>query len=335
MTPKTRCVESLDEAIVLLEEIRETSLDIEWDIKFGDLFAQVEIDIEGRNYHSTVPAELARGLWEFQEALYKAVAFALYGVEDGRRLTRPQREQFELIFSVSKGSTQLSASIKELLSGLATAFETMESKHKAGTLVAIAVVLVVGYGAVQLLDNKPVQIEQIKASLAATQEAEKTRQFKIVAEAAGEATVVSFAKASEKGSRAIVESARDADKIKIGRVRMGRSEIDEVTQRAARDRATATIVVESFTVLRVEPKEGSLTRFLLQRPDGTEFLAILQDDELDAADVQLIWDAARSRKLIELEITLTTMRNAIRSATILRPVSASTPRLPPARVGDR
>jgi hypothetical protein len=335
MTPTTRKVESLDEAIALLGELKEASPDTEWDVQFGDLFAQVEIGIEGKNYHSTVPAELARGLWEFQEALYKAVAFALYGVEDGRRLTWPQREQFELVFNVSEGSTQLSASIKDLLGGLTKGFETMDSKHKAWTLVAIAVVLVVGYGAVQLLDNKPVQIEQIKASLAATAEVEKTRQFEIVAQAAGGATVEKFAKASEKGARAVVESARDADTIKIGKVRLGRSEIEEVTQRAARDKATANIVVESFTVLRVEPKEGSLTRFLLQRPDGTEFVAILQDDELDAADVQLIWDAARSRKPIDLEITLTTMRNVIRSATILRPVKTSVPRPPATGVASR
>lgn len=268
--------------------------------------------------------------------MYKAAAFALYGVEDARRLTKDQRAQLELVFQVKDGSTNLLAPLEKFLEAISKAFENMDSKHRAITMISIALILVAGFGAYTLVDsNKQVAIEQAKQEAVVAQEREKTRQFALIAQAASASEVVEkFAKASEKGARAIVEAAPDANRIRVGRARLEREDIEELNQRAVREKADAAIVIEPMTVLRVEPRQGNITRLLLQRADGSEFTAILQDDELAAEDVQRIWQAAQGRKQVMLEINATMMRSVIKSATILRAPPAvqkhhGTGRLPP------
>lgn len=83
-------------------------------IAIGGVLAAFHAHIDGKNYHTSVPAGLARGLWELQEELYRAVAFALYGEESYKRLTEEQKEKFELVFQVSEGSSDLLAPLENL-----------------------------------------------------------------------------------------------------------------------------------------------------------------------------------------------------------------------------
>lgn len=331
-------VNSFEDALRVIDNIDSGVLD-QFQLTFGDDFAKIHIQIDGSKYHSSIPAELARGLWEFQEAFYKAAALVLYGVEDVRRLTRDQRKQFELVFTVSEGSTDLWAKFTDFLAALAPGFETMESKHKAVTLISIAVVAAIAWGAVDISEHlKEVKLEQAKASSAAhvatTNEAEKTRQFQILADAVsrGGAPVEAFKKASEKGARAIIESAPDATEITVGQITFDQEEIQDINQRAARDKATASILIDTFSVVNLTPKEG-VTRLVLRRPDGSEFGAILEEEGLPAEESQKIWEAGRSRRPITLQLNTTVIRGVIRSATVLGAPHQPPP--PPVAVASR
>lgn len=313
-------VSTLEDALQFLSDYAGEKESEAPDVIFEGEIAQIRIDIDGARYHSTIPGELARGLWEYQEAMYKAVAFALYGVEDIRRLTNAQRHEFELLFEVKDGSTDLIAKLKDFLAKLGEGFLTMDSKHKAYVLVAVAVMLSSGWAATAIVESQAaVKKEEIKAQLIVRQEEEKTRQFEVLGKVANANSVVAtFSKASEEGARSIVRSTPDATKIKIGRAKIDRSDIEEINQRSPKDKATAEIIQEDFRVFGAFARDASATKYVLARRDGTEFTVIVNHEDHSPADLEKIWAAARDRKPISLEVNATLIRGAIRAAQIVK-----------------
>lgn len=115
----------------------------------GD-WAALDIRITGKNYHGTVPGNLARGLWELQQELYRAVAFAKYGVDDIRRIPKQELEQYTLVFKVEEGSSWLTAPIDKFLETLSNAMAGMTSEEKAKLVVKIGLIIATTWGAISL-----------------------------------------------------------------------------------------------------------------------------------------------------------------------------------------
>jgi hypothetical protein len=291
--------------------------------------------IEGENYHASVPAGLARGLWELQEELYRAVAFALYGDESYKRLTEEQKEKFELVFQVSEGSVDLLAPLETFFKELGEGFKTMDSSHKMKTLVAIALVMAVAWGGVtvqQSLADSKLKVAEIEADsqdkqgvrdMVLQQQKAHTEQLAAVADAVRTAAASSpavgrFAKATENGTRAIIKGASDADRIVIGKAEFSREAILEVNQRAAKEAAQASIVKGEYRVVRGDARDGGVTRFWLVGDDNVEFSGIIIDEDFDAKGLNQLWEALRGRTKVTLEINMTLVRGQIKQASILR-----------------
>lgn len=311
---------TLEDALAYLAEYSGDKEQDSPDIVFAGELAEIRVDISGERYHSSIPAELARGLWEYQEAMYKAVAFALYGVEDIRRLTQAQRMEFELVFRVGEGSTDIFAALSDFLGKLGGGFLTMDSKHKAYVLVAIAVVLTSGWAATTIAESQSaIKKEEIKAQTTIQQEHEKTRQFEVLAKiATTNAVVNTFSKASEEGAKAVVRSVPDAKEVKIGRVKISRSDIEEVNARASKEKATAEIIQDDFRVFGAYARDASATKYILAGRDGTEFSVVVSHEDHTAAELDKIWAAARDRKPLSLEVNLTLIRGAVKTAQIVK-----------------
>jgi hypothetical protein len=320
-------IATVGEALNFLEAYQNAEEGTTPTVSFAGEMAELHINVDGARYNATIPAELARGLWEYQEAIYKAVAFALYGVEDIRKLTWEQKSQFELVFAVAEGSTDLMAPLKEFFGKLGEGFLTMESKHKAVVLVAIAVVLALGWGAHAVIESSTaakkeevlLQIEQERSKQQAQAGQQTTKQIEIMAGLVKEAAVVgNFAKANEEGTRAIARRAPDANQIKVGRARMSSDEIQEVNRRSQMERATAEIVEEDFRVFGTYARDASATKYTLARRDGSEFNVVVNHDDLPSGDLEKIWAAARDRKPIALQMNLTLLRGKVTSAQVVR-----------------
>lgn len=309
---------STEEVVTFLSSgaIEELSFD---DIDISGELAQFTLKFDGKNYNSTVPSELARGLWEYQEEIYRAVAFALYGFDDIRKLTTEQRANFQLVFEVSEGSTALLASLTKFLEKLGEGITTMESKDKAKTIIAVALIMTLVWGATSVVEaQSTVKKEEIKAGLSVSQEQERTKQFQVITDLAKYNPVAErFSKASEEGAKAIIKGASDATKIKLGKVSFDKAEIQEVTQRATKEKATAQILTESFIVLGAEFREKTSTKFWLAK-EGAEFPVQIIDEDIDADSLKKLWEAARNRKPIELEVNVTIIRGKIKSGQVIK-----------------
>lgn len=306
-----------DEALAFLAAPRAE--DDESEVEFAGELAELQVDISGARYEATVPTELARGLWEFQEALYKAAAFALYGTDDIRKLTYTQRADLELVFAVGPGSTAMVASLKDFLGKLGEGFTNMDSRHKAVVLVAIALLLTTGLAASNALEaDAAVKKEEIKAQTQVQLEAEKTRQFEILAQAAARnPTVAAFDKAAADGTKAIVKGAPDATQVRVGQLRLHRGDIEEMNQRATRERPTAQVVQRRLKVAAIISRDSATTRFLFSDANNAEFPVVVSHEDISADDLERLWAAARNRRDVTVEVNLTLHRGVVRSGQIL------------------
>lgn len=288
------------------------------EISFGGELGSITFSITGRQYHGSIPGELARGLWEYQEELYRAAAFALSGSNDIRKLSQAVRDTLELVFEVREGSTDILAKLDTFIKALGEGFITMESKHKATVLICLAIILgggVLGYKALD--DSATLKQEEVKASLQVQLEQEKTRQFQLFSGLAASDKVVSrFDKASEDGTRSVIRSASDAESIKVGRIEFDRSDIEEVNQRAARTASDAVVLDEDFRVLAAEAKLADSTKYMLASTLG-EFSVIVHHSEFSPAELDKLWAAAKGRANIRLEVSVTKNRDTIKAAQIV------------------
>ncbi len=311
-------------------------------IKFSDDIISFNADIEGEKYHRTIPSELARGLWEFQEEIYRAVAFALYGEDSIRRLTIEQRSNYQLIFLVSDGSTGLFASLKDFFTKLGEGFTTMDSKHKMVTLVAIAVIMASAWGATHISDNEKevklkaissdgsinekkitsesdIKEKEIAAKAASDRDAAELARLEVMSKVIERSSIAQrFSKATEDGTRSIIKGASDAKRIKVGKVVFNEEEIQEVNQRSAKEKAEAILLEENFFVTRIEFHTGESTRYWLANRNHPEFPVNIVNEDINADDQQKLINAAQSRKSLPLQVTATFIRGQIKGALIAK-----------------
>lgn len=308
-------ISTLDEALAFL-----ASPDYDATIELTGALAQLHIEVDGARYHSTMPGELARGIWDLQEALYKAAAFALTGSDDIRRLSAPQRQQLELVFVVKDGSTDLLASLQGFFTALGEGFKTMDDSTKAKTLIAIAAIVTGYLWGDSLLEGYFTQQGRLLDAQArqALSDGENAR-LKIVRDMIAEQrTVARFDEAMDAGARAIARGAQDASSLRIGPQQIDSAQIQYVNQRAARVPSTSVTVTESFAVFQADTHSHESTRYMLGRPDGSEFAVTVIHEAFSADDLEKLWTAARQRQRIELEVTITTNKDGVvRNAQII------------------
>lgn len=295
---------SLDDAMKLLQNIQEGRFTDEQAsrtlLTFKDELAEVKLVINGADYFGTVPGDLARGIWEYQSELYRAAAYALYGSNDSRKLTTEQRETFELIFKVNEGSSELIADIKDTIEALKGCLDGMTGTQKLVGAILLAIVITGGYTAMHLSDNnKEVALAQ-----------EQTKQGETIKTTAVEVLKTQqiaqrYAEANSTGLIAIAKSACDATNIQFGRAHLDAADISDINRKAERTKATAEVVEGLFMVYELNSKVAGKTAGLLCDPLGREFPFSIDEDEFDKKQVEDLWTAARLRKHLPMQVTLT------------------------------
>ncbi len=306
------------------------------DVVFGGELTNLHATIEGRDYHGTVPGELARGLAELQDEFYRAAAFALHGDDRINRLTADERESFELVFAVKEGSSEIDADLGNFWSKLGDGFVKMKSEHKRTVMIVIALVVAMGWGGPKVyetfadVEKAKVEVEKAKvdvekAKVEATsekdREAEKTRQMTLFADLAAKIPAAErFDRAVTDGARAVIKGAKDADSITLNRTHFDRAAVEDINQRAAKDKAEAKIFTNEFRIVGLESRNESLKVWLETRGVKQFSVIIGDDEEADADLLHAIWNAARERKLITLEISATYIRGQMKTAQVVRRV---------------
>ncbi|WP_313082544.1 hypothetical protein [Pulveribacter sp.] len=319
---------SVEDAIAYLERL-ESGVQPD-DITFEGELQWLRIRVEGERYHATVPGELARGIWQFQEAVYSAAAYALTGVGDIRKLTADQRSALELVFEVKDGSSDFWAALSGFLNKIAEGCANMDPVTKARLLIVIALIVAGGYGFGKAVDVfGDVRKEEIKAQQVLGLEQQQTRQMEIFTEAlAGNKVAQKFDEAVTEGTKAIARSAPDATEIDVGRTKLDAERIEELNRRAPRVQTVPDVLDTSFRIFKVDVREPGVAKYVLAGDGTGEFVATLNEANFSQADLTRVLEAAQKREQIRLEVLIARSKGEIRSAQIMQ-VSEPEVQLPP------
>ncbi|AWB32393.1 hypothetical protein [Orrella marina] len=323
-------ITSLDVAIELAIALQNgKSMVFPDEIIFSGDIGSLTIEVDGENYRATVPGAFARGIWGFQEEIYRATAFALYGTEDLRRLTKADYDRFNLIFSVSNGCSNLDAQTSGFLSELAKGLSNMDDTKKLKAIISVAIVLATGYTVTSIggayLEHKASKAqttsssESEKARLAADVEKERERTKQIEALVGASPVSSRFGEAAANGAKQVVKSVPDATEASIGNTVFSRPEILEINARSARESSDNLVLKQEFKIMGFRRVEGSdIAKFTLTSSAGEipALLDMTEEGPFTKEQLKQFWSAAEYHTPIFLHVQTKAVGGQIKQAWI-------------------
>lgn len=317
-------LESVAQAVAYLEGLR-TGQDLSTEVSFGGELAAIRIDIEGPEFHGSITGELSRGLASYQDQIYRAAKFALYG-RDGRfQLTAEQRKAFELVFEVREGSSDLLGAIEPIVDGLKAGIVNMDPQTLAYVIVAVVLILVAGSVATKIFESlqatkqKKIEAETTEAQLTAVTDmaqqaiAESRRVVEVLAHAPGPIPH-RFELAQSEGIKEVLKSVPTATQVDVAGVKFDSDDIKELRRRSPRAKAEYAVVREEFRVF-ADTVHTPVRLTLSGASLPGEFTADFPDD-LESAQANLLWQAIREKGTAVLEVSATIVRDKVKSAVI-------------------
>jgi len=298
-------------------------------ITFGGELATIDLKFEGPGFHRSLPGAFARGLWGFQEEIYRAVAVALYGTDDLRRLSKEDLQNFNLVFQVEDGSTGFEAAINNFMSELGKGLSDMDDSYKLAAILGVAVVLATGSAVGRIgrshFDAKTrkveidgqVQIEEVRSAAETKRLAEIAG---IIDAAVGRQNVVeAFKKATAEGAKQAIKAAPDATSATYGFTSFDQDAIKEITARSARESTDRVTVTDSFLVTgHRRPPGADVARFSLSNRDGEMSAIVDLSDAGPLTEEQRarFWEAVQGQKMVHLQVTVSSKGGVVKQAVI-------------------
>ena len=323
-------IESAEDALNLIQKLEggmEMSFPDRIELK-GEL-GKLIINIEGGNYHATVPGNFARGIWEFQQEIYRAVGIALNGNADLRKIPKDVLEQYNLIFKVSEGSSDLEADTSGFFTALGKGLSDMSDTKKLIAILGVAFVFAFGYattniGAAYVSGHYAAQgaetnasIEEARIAADVAKEQERTKQIQALT--ASHPVVKEFSSAVEAGTKQVIKSVPDAAAAHVAGSSFSRQEIIDINSRAARESRDSADLTQEFKIIGFKRPEGSdIGRYTLASKSG-EISAILDmstDGPFSQEQIQHFWNAGLSQSPIMLTVETKMVGGQIKQALI-------------------
>ncbi len=312
-------INSREEAFDLIEKaldgVKEDKI-IDLDIK-GD-WSKITILIKGDNYQASLNGRLIKALSELQTQLNRIYANALYG-KSAKALSNDEREEIELIFQVSKGSSLIEIDLGNWLEKLSEAgIEKM-----TGTEIVIVVLgLAVVWGGSKAFNayntRKQNETDQQHATeLAIKSQEEETKRQAALITALGESneTIRLAIKEKSQMDSNILKATPTADSVEINEKLYNRSDIEEAN-RSERQSTELDRQDDFYHIAGIATKPEGFTVTLSDK-QGASIRAELAKDKLKPDELDELWEALRDDEPIFIKLTVRTRLGAINSATMI------------------
>ena len=322
---------TVDEALAHLRtlidapERAETALAFSGDLEF------IRLNFQGRDFHHSIPGDLAKGLATYQEEIYRAARFAIYGGSSRNQLSTEQRKSFELVFQVEEGSTDLLAPVGVIAGGLAAGVAGMTSTTLAIVIILVVLIMAGAYVAVTIKDGiettKQKQIDEgSKVSLVeavagmATSMTESHRStIENTLRSSSLAVAKRFEGAQEVGLKEVLKSVPQAEEVTVNGVSFDADEIKEIRRRAKRSKSEYEEAVVSCLVF-ADTYQNPI-RLTLNSPELLSEVKADWPDDVDAGKEAMLWHAIKTKERIFLVVGVTIINGKAKSGVILDVVS--------------
>lgn len=312
-----------DDAWRVLKYALDHGSDIPADINvIFDGWPTYDLNIKGKDWHSSVPTRVMGPLLEVQKDLYRAYTSIRYNGANLQKLTDEDREKLELVIGVKEGSSDFDAELWNQLSEIGkAAVGKMTGTEIIITVVGLSLVLTGGAVAKHWISKRLKEKEsdnQIELSM------QETERVRIITEAMSRKPVIEeISESSIITQSKMLKALKPGDRIITSGVSLSSEDAKEIaqTERAASEDINVSGV---FRVLANDASRSAGFRIKVERVSDGLTLSAEVPIELDLEQKKLIQKAEWSKgmELVSLHITGSILRGKIKDAVVY---SASTP----------
>lgn len=189
------------------------------------------VKVEGDRYNGTLTPKLMAGLIEFQDQMLRAYAEIRYGTPSLAKLGPAEKAELEIVFQITKGSTDGQGPLDEVLNKIISALPM--NKMSGGNVTALLIIAVLCFAGYMVFSGWN-QSDLEKAKLASAERESRT-QAALVAKLADALAsqrlppeAVAIKDRADEGYRAIVAGAPDATSIDIQGEHFNADELEKI-----------------------------------------------------------------------------------------------------------
>ena len=318
---------TMSEAMVYLDEGAARALG-DMKVEFSGELKTLEIEIEGALFDGRLTGEVARGLSELQDELYRAARYAITGKE-GRdsRLTKSQKESLDLHIDVRKNCTLIKIDAGEFANGLlkilGDSAANMTPAQITGLVIGVVLVLTVGW------IGKHAVLEHFKAKTSAIDQAGETERLKAATDAPvrvveklaeimkTDARLKHFGDATAKGLTDVAVRATGATSVRLGRVELDQDDLANLTKRSPKMMSESLDETGYFRIMHVDASSEPFKLTLSGDVITGEFEVEYEPADFTPEQDEKIWAAAKTRGLIWLSVKAVQLRDKIKGAVLV------------------
>jgi hypothetical protein len=321
-------------------------------------WAAVEFKFDGEPYHATIPTSTMKGIVEFQAALHRSAALVLRDRAEIRALSSEEVADFELIFTVGEGSSELMAAAADFVKKLGDrALDAAGSKEVKIAALVVFLLFTTGSGAWMYkdyaLESQKIEqsVKQVEADARTKAEHDVTiRQLsadsverdrlaiererllaaereRLLAEASKQVDKVERLRSeSEGGYDAVVRNSGKAEYVILQGVRLSKEDISDIKRKTRRKAEKLLLKDEAFRIEGVDPTDPKSFVVRLRRLKNNEIIVAKLDDAVSMDRFKVVIQRGEwNRSPIIATVSGRRIGEEVREAKILK---AHTPRAP-------
>lgn len=314
-TPATKVVSSSEEAYALIQQALDGLLDEELvDLDIQGEWSTIRIRITGDNYHASLNGRLVRALADLQTQLNRLYAKAIYG-KSAKALSNDERDEIELVFEVSEGSSLIEVNLGDWLEKLSLAgVEKMTGTELVVAVLGIGVI----YGCVKgykMYSDRMEKKESNDVELARIEAQTKQHEQLMTVMSQQNETIQLAVQERKQFDDNVLKSVPSADSVQINERMYSKEEIAEAN-RSERKVCDISRIDGKYMVNSIAAKGDGFV-VALESPNRPEFKASLTKDKLADIEIDKLWTAERDGTLIDLKLTARARQGVISSATLI------------------
>lgn len=295
--------------------------DFNYDFEVNNEQLVVHMKIYGAKFNDSITGQVARGLWEFQREIYRAVAFTLYGQASIKKLTKEDLEKYNLIFKVNDGCTDINASIDSFLKALLEAMSDMNPVQKIVLIVAITSILTFGYvthdlEGQRIATNNTTQVELAKIELEKARLEAQTKQMELMAKVKENQPIAFVWNESVKeGIKSVAKSLEESDSMDYGDHHLSKESIQRLKQKSPRTAPEEETITDKFTLYGFKEISADHVQFEIRGASG-EYTVEMDSDTFSKEEINYLSHIAADISEIEMTIKLITVRDKVKVAYV-------------------
>ena len=273
-----------------------------------------ELDVKGRDWHSTVPTRVMPALLDLQRDINRAYATIQYDEPNLRRLREEERDELEVVVKVKKGSSIFDADLWQQFTAMAqAAVGRMNGNEIVITTIGLALAIIAPVMFKAWLSAR--QHEKDIASRVELSEQE-TKRLQIMAEAMRQQPAIKEVQEDAAATaNKLLKATRPGDTMEISGVSVTSEEARELVQ-PERDRAQNVEIDGVFSILGVRTDKSDGFRITLRRESDQLTFNADVPIELDHTQQEIIQKAEWSKSKVRLSIEAERLRDSITHAVV-------------------